>query len=221
MRIQDFYASQRPDLYLAISKAVQKRIAKYYRQPSKIIYPPVETEISVNKTTAGKYFLVVSRLVSYKRIDLIIKVFNDLKLPLKVIGVGNQLNSLKKFAHQNIDFLGQVTDDKLTELYENSTALVIAADEDFGITSVEAQAYGKPVIAYAEGGTGETVIDGKTGLLFHKQSEKYLKLAIYEFKRLQFKPSDCRQNAQKYSQKIFIKNFSEFVTTQWRIYQAK
>lgn len=221
MRIQDFYASQRPDLYLAISKTVQKRIAKYYRKNSTVIYPPVETEVFSGNANVGKYFLVVSRLVSYKRIDLIVKVFNDLKLPLKIVGVGNQLNALKKIACENIDFLGQVNDAKLAGLYNNCIALVIAAEEDFGITSLEAQSCGKPVIAYRKGGTAETVTDRETGLLFEKQTEDDLKLAIYELKRLQFKPSDCRQNAQKYSQKIFIKKFSEFVKTQWKIYQAQ
>jgi len=219
MRIQDYFASQRPDLYLAISHTVKKRISKYYRKTSEVIFPPVDNRLFENKIGEGKYYLVVSRLVAYKRIDLIIKVFNDLKLPLKIVGTGNQLNALKKASSGNVEFLGQVGDASLAKLYASCTALIIAAREDFGITSLEAQACGKPVIAFGKAGIKETVIDHKTGILFSQQTEEDLKLAITKFKRLQFKPSDCHQNARKYSQKIFIDKFSEFVKTQWKIHR--
>ena len=227
MRIKDFVSAQRPDFYLAISKAVQNRIKKYYRRDSTILYPSVDIEnvhcpLSIVHCPKKKnFFLVVSRLVPYKRIDLIVKTFNLLGLKLKIAGVGNQMSSLKRIAKRNIEFLGNVSDNNLSGLYYNCQALIIAADEDFGITALEAQAAGRPVIALKKGGALDTIIEGKTGLFFASQTVSDLSLALNKFKGLKFKPSDCTANAQKFSKSIFIKKFKKFTEDKWQKHQEE
>jgi len=228
MRIRDFVSAQRPDFYLAISKAVQKRIKKYYRRESIIIHPPINISAISNQQSAilrlrsgrvskkPSYFLVVSRLVPYKRIDLIVKTFNQMGLKLKIAGAGSQLSFLQKIAKRNIEFLGNISDNSLSDLYFNSQALIMAADEDFGITALEAQAAGRPVIALKKGGALDTIIEGKTGLFFKSQTTSDLKLAINKFKRLKFKPLDCKSNAEKFSKSIFIKKFKKFTEDKWK-----
>ena len=163
--------------------------------------------------------MVVSRLVPYKKIDLIVKVFNQLGWKLKIAGVGNQMSSFKKIAKRNIEFLGKVSDNNLSVLYQNCQALIIAADEDFGITALEVQAAGRPVIALKKGGALDTIIEGKTGIFFKSQTVIDLKLALSKFKRLKFKPSDCRSNAEKFSKNIFIKKFKKFTEDKWQKHQ--
>lgn len=226
MQIWDKVASSRPDYYLAISKTVQSRIKKYYGKESEIIYPPVDTERFQPKAGPSwddkssikkEYFLVVSRLVSYKRIDLIIEAFNQLGLPLKIIGDGTERKNLQKKAKANIEFLGQqLTDDKLISYYQNCLALVFAGEEDLGLVALEAQACQKPVLAYKIGGVGETVIDGKTGILFYPQTTKALLRAISLFKPENFNRKDCQHNSQKYSEEIFKIKIKKFVEEKWQ-----
>ena len=160
----------------------------------------------------NSYFLTVSRFVSYKRVDIIIKAFNQLKLPLKIIGDGNERKYLEKIAGLNIEFLGnELTDTQLISYYQNCSALVFAGEEDFGLVSLETQACGKPVIAYKIGGVGETVIKNKTGILFFPQTSEALIKAVKNFKPENFKSKDCYQNAEKFSQKIFEKKFKNLV----------
>ena len=236
LRQWDKIASQRPDYYIAISKTVQRRIRKYYDRNSEIIYPPVDTcqfreftrgstgeKINVNPRILQKaYFLVVSRLVSYKRVDIIIKAFNQLKLPLKIIGDGAERKYLQRIAKSNIEFLGQeLTDAQLISYYQNCSALVFSGLEDFGLVSLEAQACGKPVIAYKIGGVGETVIGNRTGVLFSLQTPEALIKAVKNFKPENFKSQDCYQNAEKFSQKIFEKKFKNLVEEKWQKHQKE
>lgn len=226
MRMIDQIASERPDYYVAISKEVQSRIKKYYRRNSEVIYPPVEVDklatgnwqLETAKKDEG-YFLVVSRLVPYKKIDLIIKAFNKLGWNLKIVGTGNQENHLKKIARVNIEFLGHLTEEELIYYYQKCQALVIACEEDFGLAPLEVQACGKPVIAFDKGGVGETVVGGKTGLFFQEQTVKSLHLALNRFIKLKFNSLDCRKNAKKFSKKIFVKKFKNFVERRWEDYQ--
>ncbi len=212
----DYVAAQRPDKFLAISRTTQRRIKKYYNRDSIIVYPPVDIKRFKKKDIANlpsqkDFFLVVSRLVPYKRLDLVIKAFNKLRLPLKIIGVGNQLKRLKRMAKDNIEFLGQLTDDILIGYYQKCCAVVLAQNEDFGLVAIEAQAAGKPVIAFTKGGFGETVIDGKTGILFENQTVEGLVQAVQQFKAKNFKAKDCQQNVKRFNQKVFIKKIKKLV----------
>ena len=213
LRGWDKIAAQRPDEYLAISQEVQRRIKKYYQRESIVLYPPVDTEkfYPAEKNQKGDYFLIVSRLVSYKKIDLAVRAFNKLCLPLKIIGTGKQMFKLKTSAASNIEFLGELTDQELLSYYQNCRALIFPQEEDFGLVPLEAQACGKPVIALAKGGALETVIEGKTGTFFKSPSVKALMEKVKSFKDKNYQPEDCRQNAEKFDKEIFKKKFKQLV----------
>lgn len=225
----DQIACHRQDFYIAISKTVAQRIKKYYHCDSEVIYPPVDTEKFYSKgralnVKAGPlhYFLVVSRLVPYKRIDIVIAAFNKLGLPLKIIGDGVEREFLKRKAKANIQFLTkQLTDGELLSYYENCSAVVFSGEEDFGIAVLEAQACGKPVIGYKMGGVAETVIDGKTGVLFYPQTVEALIKAVKSFKARNFEAEACCKNAQKFSKKNFINKFKLLVEAKWQKYQKR
>lgn len=211
LRRWDLIASERPDYYLAISQHVKKRIEKYYRKTNtKVIYPPVDLRsFKVRKTetnilNTNDYFLVVSRLVGYKRLDIIIQAFNELGWPLKIIGSGLALRELRQLGKKNIRFVtNYLTETELVRYYQNCRALIIAADEDFGLTAVEAQACGIPVVSYALSGVAEIVIDGKTGVIFPEQSKVSLVQALQNFVKIKFNPKEIRKNALRFEQKIF------------------
>jgi len=210
LREWDKVASQRPDVYLAISKTVQKRIKKYYQRDAQVVYPPVGTDKffpAKTKTSKDHYFLVVSRLVPYKKIDLVVEAFNQLGWPLKIIGTGSEMLGLKKMAQKNIEFLEQLTDKDLLSYYQNCRALLFPQVEDFGLVSLEAQACGKPVIAFSGGGALETVVEGKTGTFFKPQTAAALIKKMKEFDEKKYQADACRQNAQRFDQKTFLKNF--------------
>jgi glycosyltransferase involved in cell wall biosynthesis len=213
MRNWDQVAAQRPDEYVAISQEVKGRIKKYYHRESIVLYPPVDTGkfYPSKKKPNGDYFLVVSRLVPYKKIALVIQAFNQLKRPLKIIGSGVEENRLKEMAKGNIEFLGQLTDQELLGYYQNCRALIFPQDEDFGLVPLEVQACGKPVIALKAGGALETVIDGKTGIFFESPNVTSLIKAVKKFKINNYNPEDCRQNAEKFSKVIFKKNFKDWL----------
>ena len=170
-----------------------------------------------------KYFLVVSRLVKYKKVDLVIEVFNKLGWNLKIVGIGRELGALTrlrdsfgKAKKDNIEFLGQLTDMELLFYYQNCQAVIFPQEEDFGIVAVEAQACGKPVIAYKKGGSTETVAEGKTGLFFTEQTTEALEAKIQSFKAAEYKAEDCRRQAEKFSKEKFEKEFKKFVTERWQ-----
>lgn len=216
LRKWDKIAAQRPDAYIAISKEVQRRIKKYYGSDSKVVYPPVEAfsslapsvQLGDKKLDAERsYFLIVSRLVSYKKIDLAIRVFNKLRLPLKIIGIGSEMKGLKAMAKSNIEFLGYLTDKELVGYYSGCCALIFPGIEDFGLTILEAQSFSKPVIAFGDGGALETVIEKKTGLFFNEQTIKSLSEAVKQFNNLTINPKECIDQAQKFSFETFKKQF--------------
>ncbi|PJE69358.1 glycosyltransferase family 4 protein [Candidatus Shapirobacteria bacterium CG10_big_fil_rev_8_21_14_0_10_38_14] len=215
LRCWDKIAAQRPDTFVAISKNVQKRIKKYYHRDAAVIYPPLDTKTFVIGDTEDvirkNYFLVVSRLVKYKKTDLAIRAFNRLKLPLKIVGVGREMNKLKKIANKNIEFLGQLTDNQLLSYYQKCRAVIFPQEEDFGLVPLEAQSCGRPIVACKAGGALETVIENKTGLFFEKQNEEELIAAIKKFEKLKFDPKDCRQNALRFNQKEFEKKWSKII----------
>ncbi len=226
LKIIDKKAAKKPGVIIAISTVVQKRIKKYYNRDSKIIFPPVNSNFSktndwlVSEPLEGvsfknlkvkNYFLIVSRLVSYKKVDLAIKAFNNLNLPLVIIGTGREEKKLKKIANKNIHFAGFIDEKKLKEFYKNTKALIFPQEEDFGITAVEAQRFGVPVIAYKKGGVLDTIIDHKTGVFFTKQSMSSLKKAIEEFNNTTIDPKDCIKNSKKFSKEKFKKEFLHIV----------
>ncbi len=216
LRSWDQVAAQRPDLYLAISKNVQKRIKKYYGREAKVTHPPVDiNRFKVGKGKKGNYFLLVSRLVPYKKTEIVVQAFNQLGLPLKVVGVGSQGGKLRKMAEKNIEFLGQLTDKELLSYYQGCQAVIFPQEEDFGLVPLEAQACGRPVIAYREGGALETVIEGETGLFFSPQTVEALKKAVRKFKSGSFKSGVCRQNAERFSQSGFQEEIKSLIEKEW------
>lgn len=217
LRSWDKIAGQRPDVYLAISQNVRKRIKKYYGREAEIIYPPVDIKkwSLKEKNELSDYFLVVSRLVNYKKVGLVVEVFNQLDLPLKIVGTGSQLKKLKKMAKKNIEFLGELTDKELLGYYQKSQAVIFPQEEDFGLVPLEAQASGRPVIAYRKGGALETVKEGRTGFFFASQTPRALIKVVKRFKSNDFNSQVCRKNAEKFSLEKFKKEFKKFVEKQW------
>jgi glycosyltransferase involved in cell wall biosynthesis len=205
----DKIASNRPDEIIAISTEVQKRIKKYYGKISQIVFPPVNLSNNIeeiNEFKEGKYYLVVSRLVSYKKVDLVVDTFNKLKLPLVIVGKGSEFNNLKLKAKNNIKFIGNISDKELCEYYKGAKALIMAQEEDFGITSIEAQGFGVPVIAYNRGGAKDTVVDGLTGVLFENQNIKSLTSAIAKCSKISFNHKYLVENAKNFSKERFKEN---------------
>ena len=224
IRLWDRAAADRVDLFIANSKTVQKRITKYYRRDSVVIYPPVETEkfyISDLKEQLEeeKYFLAGCRLAPYKRIDLVIEAFNILKslgenYKLKIFGDGVDLERLKNLAanNPNIEFLGRVSEEKKVILFSRAQAFINPQEEDFGITVVESIASGRPVIAYRKGGATETVIEGKTGLFFDEQDPASLAKVLQAFKSVDFDSEKIKEYADKFSVANFKEQMMDFIT---------
>lgn len=220
LRKWDRIASSRPDVLVAISKEVQRRIKTFYNRDSELIYPPVllNTPELVKTNTRnqkkGSYYLIVSRLskfTQYKRIDLAIAACNELGLSLKIIGEGNWRKELESIAGPTIEFLGSVSDKELSKYYKGCKALLFPAMEDFGLTVIEAQGFGKPVIAFRGGGALETIKEGKTGLFFDEQTTESFKQALILFEKMAFEPHICRAQAEKFSLRKFKKEFYRLV----------
>lgn len=220
----DLISSKRPDIYIAISNTVKKRIKKIYNLDSEIIYPPLDIDIfKPDKTIKNnKFFLIVSRLVPYKRIDYAILAFNSLELPLKIIGSGLDQSRLTKLANKNIEFIsGNLTDQKLCWYYQNCICLIFPGVEDFGLTPLEAQSCGKPVIALNAGGATESVIPNVTGILYKSKTVGSLINAINKFNTMTFNPEICRKNVLKFSKNRFLKGFRNSVNNYYKNYMQK
>jgi len=214
LRLWDFQAAQRVDRFVANSKNVALRIKKYYKREAKVIYPPVKTSFfkpvdSLNKL--DNYYLLVSRLVAYKKPGLVIEAFNKLGLPLKVVGVGPELEVLKKSAKKNIEFLGKLNNDELKRYYAHALAFIFPTEEDFGIVPVEAMASGRPVLAYKKGGVKETVLEGETGEFFEEQTVESVVSAVRKFEPLKYHPSKIRKRAEEFDEGVFKKKFLEYI----------
>lgn len=234
LRKWDYIAAQRPDQIIAISSAVQKRIEKYYHRESDLIYPPVNLKLDVrslkvddevgifdepqflrsNLKLPTSYFLVVSRLVSYKHVDLAVKACNTLRLPLVIIGTGHEQERLKRLAGRTVTFLSDLTEDRLNWYYRHCRAFILPQEEDFGIASVEAQLQGKPVIAYHAGGSLDTVKEGVTGTFFHQQTELALIDALYRFDTMHVDESKCRKNAERFSKERFMDEMRKLISNE-------
>lgn len=204
LRMWDRMAADRVDHFLAISEEVAGRIRRHYRRDSEVIYPPVDVDrVAPNGREPEDFYLVVSRLVAYKRVDLAVEAANRLKKRLLVVGEGPERKHLASLAGPTVEILGHLDDERVADLYARCRALVFPGFEDFGITPVEAQAAGRPVVAYARGGAAETVIDGKTGVLFPAQRIEDLMIAIRRCEQTVFNPDVCRRNAERFDRRIF------------------
>lgn len=221
LRQWDKKAARRPHAHVAISQEVQKRVQQYYGQEAPVVYPPLMLRGKRKKTMQKGYFLVVSRLVPYKRIDIAIEACNRLRLPLVIIGTGSQEASLRKIAGPTVTFLGDLTDEEIVEYYNGCCALLFPGHEDLGLTVLEAQFFGKPVIAYRGGGALETIVEGKTGEFFYPQTStalaKKLQLLL-KSKRITLKRQDqvtykkaSISHAQKFSQKAFERKLTKLI----------
>lgn len=219
LRWYDQIVCHRPDRYIAISHEVQNRIKKYYQADSDLIYPPVDIPEIKFPVTQGDFYLIVSRLVPNKNIQIAIEAFNELGYPLKIVGSGRDGPRLKSLAKNNIEFLGYLTDAELARYYRQCQALIVPGVEDFGIVAVEAQSYGKPVIAFRKGGSLETVIEGKTGWFFNEPSGDSQKNIIEKIRNRKINPRDCIQNANRFSNDRFKKECTDLIKriySDWR-----
>ena len=203
LRLWDKEAALRVDAYVGISRFVQERIKKYYAQDSSLIYPFVDTSKYGISETVDDYFLMVGRLVGYKRFDLAVKAFSAMELPLKIVGDGPERKHLQAMAGKNIEFLGLVSDNKMPALYARAIAVVFPQEEDFGIVPLEAMASGRPVIAYRGGGALETVTDGVAGVFFDQQTEIDLSLAIGNAVQRDWNSQKIREQAERFDINIF------------------
>jgi glycosyltransferase involved in cell wall biosynthesis len=214
MRLFDSTTANRVDLFIANSKHVARRIWKTYRRRARVIYPPVDTGKFQLHEEKDSYYVAMSRLVEYKRMDLIVQAFSDMPdKELIVIGDGPEYGRLEKAAGPNVSLLGYQPDEAVQHYMQRARAFVFAAEEDFGIVPVEAQACGTPVIAYGKGGVKETVIADVTGIFFDEQSAESLMGAVERFEahHEQFDPYRIRQHAEKFSPKRFREELSQFV----------
>jgi glycosyltransferase involved in cell wall biosynthesis len=221
IRIWDRVAADRPDYIISNSRYTQERVKKYYGRESVVIYPPVKISPSPVARTRhplpegeeDNYFLVVSRLSPYKKIDAVVEAFNKLELPLVIAGEGSQEKYLKKIAEKNIKFLGWQSDEKMAEIYKNARAFIFSSVDDFGIAPVEAMSYGVPVIAIRQGGAVETMTPGKTGEFFDAATPEVIADAVRRFRENEnnYDREFIMSRANDFSKEKFISNLNEYI----------
>ena len=218
LRTWDVASSNRADFFIANSRHVAKRIWRFYRRQADVIYPPVDTHLYPLSLKNDGYFLITSALVPYKKIDLAVEVFNELKEPLLIIGEGPEKSRLEEMAKENIRFLGWVPTNELKSYFANCRALIFPGEEDFGIVPVEAQSCGKPVIAYKKGGALETIIgdqqsaSGKiTGIFFPEQSTESMLQAMLQFDSIKWDHEFIHQRAQEFSRPRFFQEIKNYI----------
>ena len=213
LRLWDRAASRRVDYFVANSQATARRIIKHYQQETKVIYPPVNLPADWQTKTPGDYFLIVSQLTPYKRIDVAVEAFNKLGLPLVIIGEGSQKKRLMKMAKSNVKTLGWQTDEAVADYYKNCLAFIFPGEDDFGIAPVEAMGWGKPVLALKAGGAEETILPGMTGEFFEAATPEVLADGVRRLRANleHYSPLVIRKWAEKFSAIRFRKEFMEFV----------
>ncbi|OGD11774.1 MAG: hypothetical protein A2Y86_06320 [Candidatus Aminicenantes bacterium RBG_13_62_12] len=216
LRLWDESSAARTDVFVANSKNVSRRIAKYYRRRAAVIPPPVDTDFfRPGPEKTEDYCLIVSALVPYKRIDVAIEVFNKTGRELLIVGQGPDDKRLRRAARPNVRFLGSLAPGELLQAYRRARALLQPWEEDFGIASLEAQACGIPVAAYGRGGAAETVLNGRTGVLYEEQTAEGLESALDNLERLAFNKFAARNNAMKFSRAIFKNRMSRLIRRAW------
>lgn len=212
LRNWDIAALNRVDHFASISNYIARRIEKVYGRKSTVIYPPVDTQLIKLKRDKEDFFVTVSRMVPYKNIDLIVEAFSHLPdQRLVVIGDGPEMSNVKKKAGKNVELLGYQSDPVVRDYLERAKGFLFAAEEDFGIVVVEAQAAGTPVIALGKGASLETVVENKTGIFFKEPTVAHLVNSVKDFLKLQFDPLYIRENATRFSKERFQREFKQFV----------
>jgi glycosyltransferase involved in cell wall biosynthesis len=219
MRVWEFGAAQRVDYFVANSRYMARRIGKYFRRDSTVIYPPVDTTHGYLSQDIGDYFLSLSRLIGPKHVDLLIKACNLFERRLVVVGTGHDEERLKGLAGPTIEFVGYVPGAALQDLYAHCRAVLFAADEDFGIAPVEVHSYGRPVVAYGHGGSLETVRVGDpsgradTGVFFAEQTVDSVVAGILRFEQCEdnVDSADIQQHARQFDTSVFVTQMREFV----------
>jgi glycosyltransferase involved in cell wall biosynthesis len=213
LRVWDQSSSMRVDHFIANSPVVAERIQKYYRRDAVVIPPPVEAQRFTfdPETQVEEYFLIVSRLIPYKRLDIAIEACNKLQLPLVIVGSGRDLDRLKKMAGPTVRFMGRLSDEDVLYYYAHCRALLFPGEEDFGITPLEAQASGRPVIAYGAGGALASVVDGITGVFFQKQTVESLTVALASFDEHKYDPQVIRNHALEFDTPRFHRRILQFI----------
>ena len=219
IRLWDYRTANGVDFFIANSKYVSLRIWKTYRRESEVIYPPVNIDVYNFNSKKDNFYLTVSRMVPYKRVDLVVRAFSQMPdKKLVVIGDGPELNNVRKLAAKNIEILGYQTSSIVKEYMEKAKCFVFAAEEDFGIVSVEAQACGTPVIAYGRGGATESVINNETGIFFKNQNVEDIINAVkyFEINHENFNPINIRRTVERFSVNNFKKKFKNFVDLKFK-----
>jgi glycosyltransferase involved in cell wall biosynthesis len=211
LRQWDRLAADRVDHFVAISQEVRRRIAKVYRRESAIIYPPVDTSRFALCREVADYYLLVGRLVPYRRIDLLIEAFNVMKRPLRIAGSGRDRQRLEALAGPTVEFLGYVPNEELPALLAKCRAFMFPGEEDFGIAPLQAMAAGRPVIAYAAGGALETVVPGKTGIFFEQQSVAAIIDAVERFETQTWKNKEIQAHARQFDTAVFKQKILAFI----------
>lgn len=223
MRRWDIKSAQRPDYYIANSRTVATRMRRFWgREADIIINPPVEvSSIPFQAGPRADFYLTVGRLVPYKRLDVTVEAFRQLDLPLKVVGTGRDLESLKRLAGPKTEFLGGISDAEVRNLFCRCRAFVQTGSEDFGITPIEAMGGGAPVIAINQDGPAETIIEDQTGLFFNQQTPQALVEAVQRFEQVRhtFDSNVIRHHAESFDRKIFQRRYAEFVAAKWEDFQ--
>lgn len=220
IRLWDKISADRVDRFIANSNFVAKRIKKYYRKDSIVINPPVAVDNFYISQSRGNYFLMVGRLIAYKRHDIAIRAFNKLKLPLKIIGRGPEMKRLERMAGPNIEFLGRVSEKDLPEYYAECRAFMFPQEEDFGIVAMEAMASGRPLIAYRGGDIVEHMEEGKTGIFFEKQSPDDIIGAVEKFREEDYDPEYIRSQVLKFDREIFKSKIKDYIENSLREHKS-
>ena len=215
LRLWDKAAADRVDYFIANSRAVARRIAKYYRRDSTVIYPPVEIDKYAPTGKPGEYFLIGGRAANYKRFDIAVDACSRLGLPLKVFGDGPAMDDLRQRARSSVEFVGSVNDEEKIKLFQGCLAFFNPQEEDFGITPVEAMAAGRPVFAYGAGGALETVVPGVTGELLDEQNWETLADKLLDFQPEKYDSAAIRAHAERFSTEAFHRNIKDFVNQKY------
>ncbi len=215
LRLWDESSSHRVDHFIANSRTTAQRVQKYYRRQSDVIHPPVDTNFFHPNGQQEDYFLIVSALVPYKKIELAIRVFNQNGRALKIVGLGPEYKRLKQLSKTNVQFLGSIDEDSLLKAYQRARALIMPGEEDFGINALEAQACGIPVVSYARGGALETVISNETGVFFSNLSVDSLLGALDKLEAISFNKEAIRAHVQNFSREKFKENINAFLREKW------
>jgi len=221
IRVWDRLSADRPDKIIANSNFIARRIKKYYKRDSLVINPPIVFDNFYISEKTQDYFLMAGRFMTYKRFDLVIRAFNELKLPLKILGRGPEAKRLKKMAGPNIEFLGRVPEKELFKYFSRCRAFVFPQEEDFGIVAIEAMASGRPIIAYRGGDIPEHIEEGVTGSFFEHQTVEDIIAAVKKFRDSDYDPKYIREKALKFDKKIFKEKIKSYVEKELALHLEK